>query len=98
MEHRGSMYVNQVQLICSSVDAMFMFQRMGLVTEVAADQPPVAIAETFEITMSLGHAKNMVAILIDQISQVEANIGRIPLDADGQKRFDAAVAKLKATK
>lgn len=95
MESRGSFYVNQVHMVCSSVDAIFSFQRMGLVpgkSEAGSAVSTVQLCEELQISMSLPQMKVLLMLIYDQMLAAEAKIGApIPLDKASQDRFDAAL-------
>lgn len=96
-------YANQAQLIVSQWDITFSFQRMNADLDPKTGRLDTAapgghVVEWLEVGMSPQHTKAMLPLIFDQIESYENTIGKIPLDKDGQAKFDEFVRKVKAIK
>jgi len=75
----ASYYANDTQVQTTPWDVRFMF---GVITDVEPETATARVERLVDVRISLPHAKRLLAILSDQLTQYESNVGFIPLPAD----------------
>lgn len=98
---RDNFYCNQIQIAVTPWDIIISMQRMALALDDSGKSTGgVELADELQVSMSLGHAKLMLAGLYQQIDTYEKNIikAKIPLDDDNQKKYDVFIASVKSNK
>lgn len=93
MDELVDRYANTVSMRAGPFDIVMEFSVDTIMGDVApgGPMPPIERAQVTRVRMSLSHAKIMVPVIIEQIKNLEAQIGNIALPPEQQKRYDTHV-------
>ena len=97
-------YTNGMEVAVSGYDLSINFLRQGGVAtkgQKLGDAPQIATIVELDrmvVSMSISHAKSMLAALFAAVENFEKEIGPIPLQKPAQTAYENAIAQIKKSK
>lgn len=85
-------YANSVQIISTAYDVLFEFSVNTPVGVITPDTQNFALERSniCRVRMSPQHAKSVLVILLQQVTDYEKKFGKLGLDPDNQAKWEAA--------